>query len=362
MTNKLLLTAMFSLPIFALASETNSGNQQQSAMPVATQDIQIPVQNQSTPKQLVQPASSGSQIINSSQVMNNQQGQVVIQKPQQQPNTLNGVTVKRVAQVPQNTLELSDQRVTRVNYDTNKVVTIYANPFVSTTIELSKDEVVMADNITNGDSSSWNYQVYADKPNYLGIKPSRIGSDTSMTIVTNQHTYYFHLISTDQIPAMFAIKYEYPDAEIKNTNAKKQFVEQQNKANLSSFRNPSEYNMNYTFSGDKNIMPIQVWDDGQVTYMQFSPNQPQPAIFAVEGEEGDEAVVNYRRLDNNLVIVLRVAPQFTLRLGSEQVSSIFNQTYIKQIKEKQSNYHNKNFFESTLSYFQSKDIADSNDI
>lgn len=332
MTNKLLLTAIFSLPVFALASEPTAKDMKNSTL---------------------------------SQLPNNQtlqQPQVVIQKPQVKPNTGNGVMVKQVAQAPKySRLELSDQRVTRVNYDPNKVVTVYANPFVSTTIELSKDEVVMADNITNGDSSSWNYQVYADRPNYLGIKPSRVGSDTSMTIVTNQHTYYFHLISTDQIPAMFAIKYDYPDAEIKEINAKHKFVEQQKKANLSSFRNPAQYNMNYTFSGDKNIMPIQVWDDGQVTYMQFSPNQPQPAIFAVEGEEGDEAVVNYRRLDNNLVIVLRVAPQFTLRLGSEQVSSIFNQTYIKQIKEKQSNYHNKNFFESTLSYFQSKDIAESND-
>jgi type IV secretion system protein VirB9 len=337
MTNKILLTTMLSLPIFALAIDKD---------PVSVNRPTVVISSQ-TNNTIQTPTSEEN---------------VVIEKAKLIPNTLSGINVQKVAKAPKFANDdISDNRITNINYNANRVVTIYANHFVSTTLEFSKDEVVRGDNITNGDSSSWNYQVYADKPNYLGIKPSRIGSDTSMTIVTNKRTYYFHLLSTDKTAAMFAIKYNYPDQELKDITAKQQFIKQQQKANLSEFRNPAQYNMNYTFSGDKNIMPIQVWDDGTVTYMQFSPNQPQPALFAVEGTEGDEAVVNYRRLKNNLVMVLRVSPQFTLRLGSEQVASIFNQTYIQQIKEKQSNYHNNNFFDSALSYFQSDDIATSND-
>ena len=143
--------------------------------------------------------------------------------------------------------------------------------------------------------------------------------------------------------------------KIANIGAKAQYMKQQQKANLSSFQDPKKYNMNYTFNGNKNIMPVQVWDDGKVTYMQFSPNQPQPAIFAVEGKDGNEAVVNYRRLNDDLVLVERVAPQFTLRLGANQVASIFNKTYIDQIKHKKSIYHNKNFFESAISYLMPSD-------
>ncbi|BCD92291.1 hypothetical protein fh0823_24300 [Francisella halioticida] len=194
------------------------------------------------------------------------------------------------------------------------------------------------------------FQPYQGKPNYLGIKPTRLGSDTNMTVVTNEHTYYFHLVSTNQDDALYAVKFKYPNQDFQATNHNKQYFKEQHKADLSGFVNPIKYNMNYTFSGDTNLMPVQIWDNGKVTYMQFSPNQPQPSIFAVEGKAGKEAVVNYRRLKNNLVLVERVAPQFTLRLGADHAASVFNQSYIKQIKNHDSIYHNKNFFESTFDY------------
>jgi type IV secretion system protein VirB9 len=326
MNNKILISAILSLPLFGLA-------------------LDKPVQN-------------NTQAFDNKLATNQN---VVIKKPDITANTTSGVDVKKVTQAPKLDDSTRDNsKIQKVIYDPNKVITIYANPFVTTTIEFSKNEVVNGNNITNGDNSSWLYETYIDKPNYLGLKPSRVGSDTSMTVVTNKHTYYIHLISTDKLQAMYAVQFQYPLEELKAINAKRQYIQQQEQADLSEFRNPAEYNMNYTFNGDKNIMPIQVWDDGKVTYMQFSPNQPQPAIFAVQDKTGDEAVVNYRRLKNDLVMVMRVAPQFTLRLGSKQVASIFNQTYIEQIKHNESNYHNKGFFKSAMSYFQADDIAEKN--
>jgi type IV secretion system protein VirB9 len=56
-----------------------------------------------------------------------------------------------------------------------------------------------------------------------------------------------------------------------------------------------------------------------------------PAIFAVDDKNGKEATVNTRRLGKYLV-VQRLAPQFTLRLGA-LTTSVFNTQEINRIAQ-----------------------------
>jgi type IV secretion system protein VirB9 len=93
---------------------------------------------------------------------------------------------------------------------------------------------------------------------------------------------------------------------------------------------PVVHNADYRFSGNKQIMPLHVFDDGRFTYFELRPNQPAPAIFAVDNKQGKEAVVNTRRQGSYLV-VQRLAPQFTLRNGGT-VASVFNTREILNIK------------------------------
>ena len=232
------------------------------------------------------------------------------------------------AQTPQSLA--SDAGIKVVTYNPNDVVTIVGKRFFTTTIEFGKNEVVNGKNITSGDSVSWMASVYQDKPNFLALKPTRVGSDTNMTIVTNKHTYYFHLISESDGNPTYAVKFNYPMDRLTSIKAAKGFTAQQNNALVSAHHAPKDYNWDYTFNGDETIMPVRVFDDQKFTYLEFAKNVPQPAIFSVDSPSGAEAVVNTRR-KGNWVIINRVSPQFTLRLGKNHVASIFNKPYIKNI-------------------------------
>ena len=98
--------------------------------------------------------------------------------------------------------------------------------------------------------------------------------------------------------------------------------------NLNDPHLPSAYHWDYSFHGSTSIMPLHVFDDGRFTYFQLRPNQALPAIFAVDSKSAEESVVNFRQ-EGRYLVVHRLAPQFTLRLGKHRVASIFNNRFIR---------------------------------
>ncbi len=168
------------------------------------------------------------------------------------------------------------------------------------------------------------------------VKPTVYDSQTNMTVVTNKHTYYFYLTSNkqgqvDQGDATYAIHFIYPEEDKAKVEQEIIEQEQQKQAELSAFQNPADYNWDYSFSGDRRIVPIHVFDDGKFTYLQLQPNQPVPAIFSVMNPDGKESVVNYRQ-DKQYLVIQQVAPQFTLRVGQDEVASIFNNKTIEKLQ------------------------------
>jgi type IV secretion system protein VirB9 len=84
------------------------------------------------------------------------------------------------------------------------------------------------------------------------------------------------------------------------------------------------FNFNYTVSGDYNITPIKIFDDGQFTYMEFrNKNAILPAVFSVDSN-GYESIVNFRIVDKYLAIE-SISSVFTLRYGADTVC-VFNET------------------------------------
>lgn len=222
----------------------------------------------------------------------------------------------------------SDARIEVVPYDPNNVVPINGTVMTTTQLIFSNTEII--ENIQNGDLSAWTSSVSKTQPYMLFIKPTVMGSDTNMTVVTNLHTYYFHLLSqTSQISSQnitYAIRFIYPQDLQQQLSQDFLQQEQQKKAELSAQQHPENYHWNYSYHGDKTILPQRVFDDGQFTYFLFKPQQTLPAIFKVLDSSGNESVTNYRRddLNANICLVLpEVARQWTLRDGPNHVASIF---------------------------------------
>ena len=223
------------------------------------------------------------------------------------------------------------QHIEAVNFVPDDIVPIYGKPFYTTLITFGEDEIIQS--VSSGDMAAWMSSSINGKPNLLLLKPTAEHSNTNMTVVTNQHTYFFtlHALAKDakQVPT-YAVKFKYPQKIAAQLKARNDYKAKQAAALLSAPTHPQGYNWHYSFNGDKSIMPIHVFDDGTFTYFEFNEHTPQPALFAVDNRQGAEAVVNVRR-KGRYVIAQRIAPQFTLREGRYHVASIFNQSAISKL-------------------------------
>lgn len=227
-----------------------------------------------------------------------------------------------------------DRRILRVNYQDNNVVPFRGKTFTTTQVVLGKEEYVI--DVEGGDTAGWMVTRHAQLPNIVFIKPTLLGSDSNITIVSNKHSYYFHVTSNKSLnetpeEQTYAIKFIYPEEIQLEAKARAQAAARAQKEVINPQKNPELYNWNYRFSGSTQLAPVHVFDDGTFTYFELAKNQAVPAIFAVEDRQGKESTVNIRRQGNYLV-VQRIAPQFTLRNGGI-VTSVFNTNEIERIKQ-----------------------------
>ncbi len=227
----------------------------------------------------------------------------------------------------------TDSRIKQVAFQENNVVAIKGSPFTTTQLIFSQDEVIQ--DIEGGDSSSWMISHQETLANMLFIKPTSLGLKANLTIVTNKHTYYFDLNSSKELSnenkQTYAVKFIYPLDEKKKLNRKLKLAHERKSSLVSAPQNPRNYNWQYSFSGNKQVMPLHVFDDGRFTYFELRPNQSVPAVFAISDKSGCESVVNLRRQGNYLVAHF-TAPQFTLREGSKRAASVFNKKAIHQTR------------------------------
>lgn len=218
----------------------------------------------------------------------------------------------------------SDARIKKVFYQENNVIPIHGMTFTTTQIQFGNNEKIL--DIEGGDSAAWMVTYHQELPNMLFIKPTIFDSDTNMTVITNQHSYYFHLTSNRKLepnPSQntYALKFDYQPIikHIKTTAPKHKATK------------TKKLNTDYRFSGCPQLVPLHVFDDGQFTYFELSTNGAVPAIFAVDDKSGKESTVNTRRF-GKYIVVQRIAPQFTLRQGA-YTTSVFNTTEINRIAQ-----------------------------
>lgn len=217
----------------------------------------------------------------------------------------------------------TDARIKKVMFQDNNVVPVNGVTFTTTQIQFGNNERVL--DIEGGDSTAWMVTYHPELANMVFIKPTIFNSSTNMTVITNQHAYYFHLSSNKKLEQKltqqtYALKFVYPTPAASRVKSSQPTPPQ-----------PKVLNTAYRFSGSPQLVPLHVFDDGQFTYFEISANGVVPAIFAVDDKSGKESTVNTRRQGKYLV-VQRLAPQFTLRQGGLS-TSVFNAREISRIAQ-----------------------------
>lgn len=191
-----------------------------------------------------------------------------------------------------------DPRLARRLYNADEVVRIEGRANVQATIRFGEDEHI--ENVAIGDSTAW--QVTPNRrANLLFIKPLADRAATNMTVVTDKHTYLFDLVAspTHKSP-LYVLSFAYPDegeeeqladgetAAPAGPNA----IELAAASDPYAVVDPAELNHAWERKGAAALLPTQVYDDGEATFLTWAPGATLPAIL-IKDHEGTEGPVNF---------------------------------------------------------------------
>jgi type IV secretion system protein VirB9 len=247
-----------------------------------------------------------------------------------------GQTPRAQVVEPRNPSEGRDPRIRVVQYDPDRVVTIYTDVGNPTIIQFEKDEQIVQTpegQIGVADKKAW---ITSPKANHIMMLPKAKKPDTKMLVVTNKRTYVFEIISvtpTMRVEPTLALRFEYPDVRAKQVQleaAKRAAVEDRlqeiaAKTDGKAGRTPGR-NDKYSKRGDAALSPSRVEDDGRFTFFRFDSTRELPNVYKVL-PDGREALLNFHvDPDTGTVIVHETRPLFILRYGNA-VMAIRNDAY-----------------------------------
>jgi type IV secretion system protein VirB9 len=211
------------------------------------------------------------------------------------------------------------------DYTPGAVYQVYAAPMRLTAVQLQPGEKIVGKPAA-GDTIRWVMGVGRSGPaggeqqQYLYIKPTRAGLDTTIAINTDRRTYYLELHS-DPTTYMVAVQWRYPHDELEQLEANSARDEAVAAATTATNISLDAINFSYRVSVEKGKprwTPVQVFDDGRKTFLRFPGamlTREAPALFVLSSTD-ETQLVNYR-VKNDYYIVDRLVDRIELRVGQK---------------------------------------------
>jgi len=211
-----------------------------------------------------------------------------------------------------------DPRLVEHFYDPAEVVKIEGKPNVQATIRFEDDEHI--ENVAIGDSTSW--QVTPNKrANLLFLKPLAPRATTNMTVVTDKRTYLFDLVASPAAQALYVLNFKYPE-ELKPAEEEPAQLAQGPTADEMAAANdpyavtdPAKLNYQWKRKGAERLLPREIYDDGEATFLTWAADVTIPAIL-IKDRNGTEGPVNYA-VRGETTVVDGVPSEIILRWGDE---------------------------------------------
>ncbi len=222
--------------------------------------------------------------------------------------------------LPANALAQDDPRLVERLYDPAEVVRIEGKTNVQTTIRFGDDEAI--ENVAIGNSTAW--QVTPNRrANLLFVKPLSPRATTNMTVVTNLHTYLFDLVANPNARSpLYILTFTYPEEPEDATELAAgpaltpNAVEMAAASDDLAVLDPDTLNYAWAGSGAAGLLPEEVYDDGEATFLTWPTGRAMPAIL-LKDQDGNEGPVNFAVRGD--VIVLDLVPgEIILRSGEDE--------------------------------------------
>jgi P-type conjugative transfer protein TrbG len=185
--------------------------------------------------------------------------------------------------------------VLRFPFQARTPPTLRCKPLFVCDLVLEPGESIV--NVAVGDSVRWLVAPASSgatdntTPHVL-VKPTEAGLHTNLIVTTNRRTYYLTLVSSYNF-LMPRIGFLYPQdpQQAFATAALGRGVRAGAPLPDTAI---DKLDFNYRTSGDHDLQPVRVFNDGAHTYLQMPPGMREvPVLFAI-GSDGSDTLVNYR--------------------------------------------------------------------
>ncbi len=227
----------------------------------------------------------------------------------------------------------TDSRIKTYVYSENEVFRLVVHYGYQTSLELGPDEVV--NTISVGNQYAWQISPVGKR---IFIKPLEENMLTNMDIITNKRVYHFEvqskeLSNTVDEELVYVVRFFYPDGDF--DFAKPQLLNQANNPMMMSTNSApvaalpapiKPYNFNYTLSGEEDIAPTKVFDDGINTFFKFPQGMMQLPAFYTKKKNEMQMLKPKQRGD--YVVINALNPTFELRKDGKSVT-VYNEAFAK---------------------------------
>lgn len=222
------------------------------------------------------------------------------------------------------------QAVQQYDYQPDHVYPVRTGLGITTQIELSPNEKIL--DYSTGFSGGWELN---RRDNVFYIKPKNVDVDTDLMVRTATHSYIFELkvVATDWKTleqartkgVQYKVTFNYPADTAFTKDVAKQAQAPELSTQLVKGR---YYNFNYDYATKNNktapwLVPVNVYDDGQFTYIRMSdmkqfPTGNFPSVYMRENAHGEDSVVN-TTVEGNVIVVHGTYPYLVIRHGDNIV-------------------------------------------
>ncbi|TRD12133.1 hypothetical protein FGU71_09855 [Erythrobacter insulae] len=200
-------------------------------------------------------------------------------------------------------------RIQSVEWNNGDVIVLTALPDTFLTVMLEPGETIRQATIS-GDTS-WTVSVSAEADSFQ-IKGASDAVATQLKIETDMRSYDFKLETDYGLQSAYLVRLAYGPQDRPAAVAE---------ANSTTIDNLV---WSYRIRGDKSVRPASIRDNGEKTVIEYLPDQPLPAVFAI-GATGDEEVVDgYMRGDR--FVIDRVHQRLVFRIDKEKATARRNVT------------------------------------
>lgn len=197
-------------------------------------------------------------------------------------------------------------RVQSVQWLAGEPVLLTALPETTLTVMLEPGETIQRA-ILAGDNS-WNVVISSESDSFQ-VTPQANAASAVLLLESDRRTYEFTLESETGLFAAYLVRLEYARGNDESAGVA---TDQLSKPVRHSY-------WSYRFGGDRSVRPISVRDDGKKTVIEYSDDQPIPAVFAL-GTSGHEEVVDGYMRDGKFVID-RVHDRLIFRIDNEKATA-----------------------------------------